>query len=125
MLLLDIGKYVGQKYSPKYKYSFASFIIDRGLSLDDKTKDYVDRNTGGTWGHTTRVIISRWKFAYLSDRTKKIISRKLKYIFTKTLQHNYKDISGYKIWKWEWRKTNFGRLAKIFQICSMDTDILS
>ena len=39
--------YVGQKYSPKNKYFFASFNNDRGLSLDDKTKDYVDRNTGG------------------------------------------------------------------------------
>ena len=29
------------------------------------------------------------KFAYLSGRTKKIISRKLKYIFTKKLHHNY------------------------------------
>ena len=40
-------KYVGQKYSPKNKYYFASFNNDRGLSLDDKTKDYVNRNTGG------------------------------------------------------------------------------
>ena len=47
MLLFDIGKYVGQKYSPKNKHVFASFNNDRGLSLDDETKDYVDRNTGG------------------------------------------------------------------------------
>ena len=40
-------KYVGQKYSPKAKYFFASFSNDRGLSLDDNTKDCVDRNTGG------------------------------------------------------------------------------
>ena len=39
--------YVGQKYSPKNKYFFASFNNDRGLSLDDKTKDCVDKNTGG------------------------------------------------------------------------------
>ena len=31
----------------KNKYFFASFNNDRGLSLDNKTKDYVDRNTGG------------------------------------------------------------------------------
>ena len=31
----------------KNKYFFVSFNNDRGLSLDDKTKDYVDRNTGG------------------------------------------------------------------------------
>ena len=31
----------------KNKYFFASFNNNRGLSLDDKTKDYVDRNTGG------------------------------------------------------------------------------
>ena len=36
---------MGQKYSSKNKYFFASFNNDRGLSLDDKTKDYVDRNT--------------------------------------------------------------------------------
>ena len=29
------------------KYFFASFNNDRGLSLDDKTKDYVNRNTVG------------------------------------------------------------------------------
>ena len=40
-------KYVGQKYLPKNKYFFASSSNDRGLSLDDKTKDYVNRNTGG------------------------------------------------------------------------------
>ena len=38
-------RYDGQKYSPKNKYYFASFNSDWGLSLDDKTKDYVDRNT--------------------------------------------------------------------------------
>ena len=45
MLPFDIEKQVGQKYSPKNKYFFASFNNDRGISLDDKTKDYVDRNT--------------------------------------------------------------------------------
>ena len=29
------------------KYFFASFNNNRGLRLDDKTKDYADRNTGG------------------------------------------------------------------------------
>ena len=47
MLLFDIEKSVRQKYSPKNKYFFASFKNDRGLSLDDKTKDHADRNTGG------------------------------------------------------------------------------
>ena len=47
MLLFAQEKYVGQKYSPKNKYDFASSSNVRGLSLDDKTKDYVDRNTGG------------------------------------------------------------------------------
>ena len=45
MLPFDIEKQVRQKYSPKNKYFFASFNNDRGVSLDDKTKDYVDRNT--------------------------------------------------------------------------------
>ena len=30
---------------------------------------------------------------------KKIISRKLKYILTQKLHHNYKHVLGYKIWK--------------------------
>ena len=32
-----------KKYSPKNKCFFASFNNDRGLSLDDTTKDYVDK----------------------------------------------------------------------------------
>ena len=40
-------KYVGQKYSPKPKYFFASFSNDKELSLVDKTEVYVDRNTEG------------------------------------------------------------------------------
>ena len=47
MLLFDKGKYVGQKYLPKNKYYFASSSNDKGSSLDNKTKDYVDRNTWG------------------------------------------------------------------------------
>ena len=47
MLLFDLKKYVGQKYSPNNKYFFASLNNDRGLSLYDKTKDYADRNTEG------------------------------------------------------------------------------
>ena len=47
MLLFDIGKECRKKIFTKKKYFFASFNNDRGLSLDDKTKDYVDRNTGG------------------------------------------------------------------------------
>ena len=82
MLLFDIGKYVGQKYSPKNKYLFSSFNNDRGLSLDDKTNDYVNRNTVGLVHSLHEVTqlgyYSRWKFAYLSGRTENIISRKLK-----------------------------------------------
>ena len=47
MLLFDIGEDVGQKYSLKNKYFFASLNNDRELILDDKTKDYVQRNTVG------------------------------------------------------------------------------
>ena len=46
MLLFDIGKVCQTKIFTK-KYFFASFNNDRGLSLDDKTKDYVVRNTVG------------------------------------------------------------------------------
>ena len=49
---------------------FASFNNDRGLSLDDITKDYVDRNTGGQ-------VYSLYEVT------------QLKYIFTKKLHHNY------------------------------------
>ena len=31
----------------KNRYFLASFSNDRGLSFEDKTKDYVDINTGG------------------------------------------------------------------------------
>ena len=52
-----------------------------------QTKDYVDRNIGGPVNSLHEVTqlgyYSRLKFAYLSGQTKKIISRKLKYIFTK------------------------------------------
>ena len=47
MLLFDIGKACRTKIFTKNKYFFASFNNDRGLSLDDKTKDYVHRNAVG------------------------------------------------------------------------------
>ena len=49
------------------------------MSLDDKTKGYVDRNTGGQVNSLHEVT----QLGYLSGQTKRIISRKLKYIFTK------------------------------------------
>ena len=51
-------KYVGQNYSPKNRYFFASFSKDRGLIFEDKTKDYVDRNTEGkvnSWHEVTQL----------------------------------------------------------------------
>ena len=47
MLLSDIGKVCRTTFSPKNKYFLASFNNYGELSLEDKTKDYVDRNTGG------------------------------------------------------------------------------
>ena len=47
MLLFDKGKVCRTKIFTKNKYLSASSSHDRGLSLDDITKDYVDRNTGG------------------------------------------------------------------------------
>ena len=64
MLLFDIEKSVRQKYSPKNEYFFASFNNDRGLSLDDKTKDYADTNS--LHEVTQLEQYSGWKFAYLS-----------------------------------------------------------
>ena len=37
---------MSDKNIPKNKYFLASFNNDRGLSLDDKKNDDVDRNTG-------------------------------------------------------------------------------
>ena len=45
-------------------------------------------------------------------------------IFTKKLNQNYQDKLDYKNMK-VGVKSNFGRLATIFQICAMDPDILS
>ena len=64
------------------------------------------------------------KIAYLSGRTKKIISRKIKYIFTKKTTPQLLGHIGLQNMK-VGEKTNFGRLARGFQICSMDVDILS
>ena len=46
MLPFDMGS-IEQKYLPKNKYYFSSLNNGGGLSLDDKTRDYVDRNTDG------------------------------------------------------------------------------
>ena len=46
MLLFDIGKVRRIKIFTKKNF-FACFSNDRGLSLSDKAKDYVDRNAGG------------------------------------------------------------------------------
>ena len=48
MLLFDVGKVCQTKiFAKKYiRYFLASSSNDRELSLDDKTKDYVDRNIG-------------------------------------------------------------------------------
>ena len=47
MLLFDLGKVCRTKIFTNNKYFFASINNDRELSLDDKTKYYVDRNAGG------------------------------------------------------------------------------
>ena len=50
MLLFDVEKVCRTKIFTKKIYYFSSFNNDMGLSLDsldDKTKDSVDRNTGG------------------------------------------------------------------------------
>ena len=47
ILLFDIGKVCRTKISTKNKYLFVSFNNNRRLSLEDKTKDYVDINIGG------------------------------------------------------------------------------
>ena len=39
VLIFDIEKVCWTKYSPKNKYFFASYNNDRGLSLDDETKE--------------------------------------------------------------------------------------
>ena len=129
MLLFDIEKYVGQKYSPKNKYFLSSFNNCRGFSLDDKTKDYVDRNTGGRVHllhevtqlglkiSTVKICIFEW-------------SNENNY-FSKSNIHFHKKATPQVLGHIGLQSTkvrvkrNFGRLAKIFQICSMDADILS
>ena len=125
MLFSTYEKYVGQKYPPQKKnYFFVSFNNDRGLSLDDKTKDYVGGSTFVTWGHTTRVLFTV-KICIFERSNEKINFSKTKVHFhKKKLHQNYYEILGCKIWKYG-VKSNFGRLAKIFQIFSMDADILS
>ena len=49
MLLFGIEKVFQTKMFTKNKYFFASFNNGRGLSLEDKTKDYVDRNKESTY----------------------------------------------------------------------------
>ena len=62
---------------------------------------------------------------YIFERSnEKGISRKLKYIFTKKTTPQLLEQIGLQNIK-VGEKTNFGRLATIFQICSMDADILS
>ena len=104
-----------KKNLPQNKCFFASSSNDRGLSLDDKTKDFVDRNTGGQVYSLHEVTqlgqYLRWKFAYLSGRTKKNN-------FSKTEMHFHKKkytkiirtycILGYKNMK-VGVKSNFGR----------------
>ena len=51
----------------KINIFFASFNNYRGLSLDDKTKGYVDRNTGGQVNSLHEVT----QLGYLSGQTKK------------------------------------------------------
>ena len=123
MLLFDIEKVCRTKYSPKNKYFFASFNKDRWLSLNDKTKDYNNRNTGGQVNSLHEVTqlrqYSGWKYAYLSARTKNIISRKLKYIFTK--KHTT-TIRTYWATKYESRRENefwvtCHTLANLFDGC--------
>ena len=53
-----------------------------------------------------------------------VISRKLKNIFAKKTTPQLLEHIGQQNMKVR-EKTNFGRLATIFQICSMDADILS
>ena len=60
----------------------------------------------------------------LSGRTKKVISRKLKYIFAKKTTPQLLEHIGLQNMK-VGGKTNFGRLATTFQICAMDVDIVS
>ena len=47
MLLFDMGKVCRTKIFTKNNYFHGSLNNDRGLSLDDKTKNYVHRNTVG------------------------------------------------------------------------------
>ena len=69
-----------EKYLPKNKYFFASLNNDRELSLDDKTKDCVNKIPVGlvhSLHQTTRVIFTV-KICIFERSKEKKISRKLK-----------------------------------------------
>ena len=103
------------------KYFFSSFNNDRGLSLDDKTKDYVNRNAGGRVEslHEVTVKICTFERSY----EKSHFSKTKIYFHKKTTPQlwEHTGLQNLKVGM----KTNIGRLATIFQICSMDADILS
>ena len=76
-------------------------------------------------------VIFLWKYilvfifsVHIWAVEQRVISRKLKYIFTKKTTPQLLEHIGLQNIKVE-VKTNFGRLATIFQICLMDADILS
>ena len=47
MLPFDMGSMSDKNIYQKINITFPASIMAGGLSLDDKTRDYVDRNTGG------------------------------------------------------------------------------
>ena len=80
-----------EKYPPKNKYFFASFNNDRELSLDDKTKDCVNKIPVGlvhSLHHTTRVIFTV-KICIFKRSNEKKYFWKTKKKKTKKLHQNY------------------------------------
>ena len=74
-------------------------------------------------GHTTRVIVTV-KICIFERSNEKSLFSKTKIYFRKKTTPQLLEHIGLQNMK-VGEKTNFGRLATIFQICSMDTDILS
>ena len=111
----------------KIKYFLASSSNDRGLSLDDQTKDYVDRNTGGQVYSlhevTTRVIFTMKICIFERSNEKNHFSKTKIYFHKKTTPQllGHTGLQNMKVGV----RSNFGQLVTIFQICAMDADILS
>ena len=94
-------------------------MINKGLCKQKNRRS----STFVAWGHTTRVIFTVKICIFEWSNEKSRFSETKIYFRKKTSPQLLEHIRLQNMKVGE--KTNFGRLATIFQICSMDADILS